>query len=299
MSMTIRVNGAILLAALVLASTSATAGQRLQATGEATLFMPDIVSTPYSEVRLAISPDGRTLLWGSTDRPGGPGGWDIWMVRREGPGWSKPEPVPFDTPAHEFDPAFDHDGRYVYFFSNRPGGFGGDDIYRVSFDAKTARFGKAGNLGASINTTGDEWAPSPSPDGKHLLFASNGYACATRHDLFVATLRDNGTWRTRPLPGEVNSAEDEFDAAFVPGGIVFARSTDVDKAPIALWFAPTSSDDGYGTPVRLDNRINVDGGWTLGPSTDPRHPGILLFSGQRTPNRGKSDIYAIPVRLDP
>jgi hypothetical protein len=272
----------------------------LRPTGNATLFLPDVVSTAYSEVRLASSPDGKILLWGSTDRPGGPGQWDIWMVRRDGAGWSAPVPVAFDTASNEFDPAFDREGHYVYFFSNRPGGFGGDDIYRATFDAKQGRFGKVENLGPAINGKGDEWAPSPSADGRRLLFATDSFHGAGRHDLFVSELRD-GRWQAAaPLPGPVDTVDDEFDATFVDGGIVFARSTDVENDPIALWFAPRDAKGIYGEPVRLDDRINVAKGFALGPAVDPERPHVLLFSGQRVEaNKGKSDIYAIPVRLQP
>lgn len=267
--------------------------------GDASLYLPDIVSTKYSEVRAAVSPDGRTILWGSTDRPGGPGGWDIWMVRREGAGWSAPSAVAFDTTDKEFDPAFGRDGRRVFFFSNRPGGFGGDDIWSVAFDPNTAEFGTAQNLGAAVNSAGDEWAPTPSPDGHQLLFATNGRGGRGRHDLFVSDYR-KGAWQpAQALRGEVNSAGDDFDAAFIAQGraLVFSRSDDADNAPIALWYA-VREDDRYVRPTRLDQRTNVEGGWIFGPSTPPSTPGVLLFSGLRPDaQRGKSDIHAIRYRL--
>lgn len=262
--------------------------------GEAHLFLPGVVSSPYSEVRAAVSPNGRTVLWGSTNRPGGPGGWDIWMSRREGDAWSAPAAVSFDSTANEFDPAFSADGRTVYFFSNRAGGFGGDDIYTVDFDPATATFGAPRNLGAAINSAGDEWAPTPSADGKTLLFATNGRGGAGRHDLFVSVRRD-GAWQpAQPLAGEVNGPGDDFDAAFLDGGrvLVFARSDDVDNAPIALW-AAVREGDRYVRPQRLDARVNVDGGAILGPSIDPSHPRTLLFSGHREGGLGRADIYAI------
>src|SRR3546814_14996257 len=75
-------------------------------TGEAELFAPGIASTDYSEIRLTISPDWKTALWFSRDRPGGAGGYDIWMARRVTSGWSSPTPVAFNSPGRDFDPAF-------------------------------------------------------------------------------------------------------------------------------------------------------------------------------------------------
>src|SRR5262245_50574770 len=103
----------------------------LETTSAAELIAPGVASSEFSEVRLAVSPDGNTMLWGSTNRPGGPGGWDIWVSRQGTAGWSKPQSVSFNSVSNDFDPAFSPDGRYVYFFSNRPGGAGGDDLYRV------------------------------------------------------------------------------------------------------------------------------------------------------------------------
>lgn len=278
----------------------ATSDLTLQLDGKASMYQSDRVSTKYSEVRVAISPDGSTVLWGSVDRPGGPGGWDIWMLRRHGATWSAPQPVAFDTASHEFDPAFSADGRTLWFFSNRPGGQGGDDIWQVGFDPRSGRFGKPTNPGAAINSAGDEWAPAPSADGTQLLFATNGRGGRGRHDLFISTQK-GGVWQQAlPLPGEVNTGDDEFDATFVDGGrgIVFSHSTNADNDPVELWFAARGADGGYHVPRQLDGRVNVAGSFAMGPAVDPSHPGILLFSGQRPGmNRGRSDIYAIAFHL--
>lgn len=295
---------ALCLCGFVLAGTCAPALAAGQAhpvlDGQAQTFLPDRVSTPYSEVRAALSPDGRTILWGSTDRPGGPGGWDIWMIRRDGKGWSAPQPVSFDTPHKEFDPSFSDDGRSVWFFSNRPGGFGGDDIWHVAFDPRNGTFGTAENAGSGVNSAGDEWAPSIGEGGRQLLFASNGRGGGGRHDLFVSTLRD-GKWQAaQPLPGDVNTGADEFDAVLLDGGrvLVYTHSENVDQAPVELWSAVRGADGGYHSPARLDARINAADGFALGPALDPTRPGVLLFSG-KIPQRnlGKSDIYAIRYRV--
>src|SRR5262245_16456267 len=72
----------------------------------AEVFVPGVISTPASEVRIAFSPDGRRALWGAIDRSGGPGGWDIFESTREGSTWAAARPVSFDSKANDFDPAF-------------------------------------------------------------------------------------------------------------------------------------------------------------------------------------------------
>lgn len=249
--------------------------------GEAEL-VGDGVSTAYSEIRIAATDALR--IWGSTDRPGGPGGWDLWLSRKTAAGWSEPTPAPFDSPANDFDPAISPDGRYVYFFSNRAGGAGGDDIYRAPITG--AAFGDVEHLGPEINTAGNEWAPSPTPDG--LLFATN--RTPGKHDLYFAPTGGAAA----PLRGAINTPDqDEFDATYLADGstIVFARSADVENDPIELFVSHRAADGTYDAGTRLANTVNVDGGYTLGPSIDRD---VLYFSSKRAaPSAGKLDIYRI------
>jgi hypothetical protein len=288
-------------------SPAAAARPRFAITSAAELVAPHVVSSEYSEVRLAASPDGHTLLWGSTDRKGGPGGWNIWMSRRTAVAggarsadrepWSAPEPAPFDSDANDFDPAFSPDGRFVYFFSNRPGGFGGDDLYRVAVIGDG--FGPAQHLGLEVNTAGDEWAPTPSPDGTQLMFASN--RPGAKHDLYVAQVRGDGFAQAEPLPGAINTAAaDEFDATFLADGssIVFARSADVENDPIQLYVAVRGA-AGYDAGTLLPASVNVAGGYALGPSLDWTDRFVLYFSAARPEaSIGKLDLYRVRYSLD-
>jgi hypothetical protein len=270
----------------------------LRITSAAELVAPGIVSSERVEIRLAASPDGTMLLWGSTDRPGGAGGWDIWVSRRAGATWGPPAAASFNSEANDFDPAFSADGRWVYFFSNRPGGLGGDDIYRAAVTAEG--FGPARHLGPEVNTAGNEWAPAPSPDGTQLLFASN--KPGGKHDLFIAPVRGEGFGPASPLPGAINTPDaDEFDATFLPDGssLIFSRSRDVDNDPIELDFARRGP-SGYDAGTPLPASVNVAGGYTLGPSIDLHDPGVLYFSGKRPEAAaGKLDIYRVRYALDP
>jgi len=265
--------------------------------GEPTKVAVGIVSSEFSEIRATASPDGRLLLWGSTNRPGGPGGWNIWLSRRTANGWSAPEAAPFNSEANDFDPAFSPDGRWVYFFSNRPGGFGGDDIYRVV--VTQTGFGAVEHLGAEVNSAGDEWAPGLSPNGTLLLFSSDDRAGQGRHDLFVARAKGISWSDATPLPGAVNTSAEEFDATFLSDGtsIVFARSANLETDRITLTFAARGA-SGYtfGTPVPFTTTLRgVD---ALGPTIDWHDRSILLFSAAATnSNNKRPDIYKVRYRL--
>lgn len=266
----------------------------LRISGDAREFAPGIVSSEFSDVRLTISPDGATALWFSRNRPGGPGGYDIWESHRIGNTWSAPEPVSFDTPAREFDPAFSRDGHYVYFASDRAGGHGGDDLYRVR--VMRDGYGPAENLDA-VNTAGNEWAPMIFDNT--LLFASNGHGGAGRMDLFTATLRRARFGNVTPLPGAINTPADEFDATFLRDGVspVFSRAQDLAKDPVALFYSARIGGS-YTAGTRLFDSINTPDSDTYAPMLDWSDPNYLTFTTRRPANdpRG-ADLYRVEARV--
>jgi TolB protein len=262
--------------------------------GEATTFAPDIASTQYAEIRLTLSPDGHTALWFSRDRPGGAGGYDIWSSHKTASGWSTATPVSFNSKTRDFDPAFSADGRFVYFCSDRPGGSGSDDVYRVAVTG--TGFGTPENLGPTVNSAGNEFAPMLSPDGATLLFSSDRDGGV--HDLFTAAQRAGGFEQARRLPGAINTNANEFDATFLADGttIVFARAKDFRKDRVDLFYAALN-DGRYdaGTLLPLDiNHTKTD---TYGPMLDWSTPGTLTFSGQRDGARGM-DLYLVRYRSE-
>jgi hypothetical protein len=268
----------------------ATAGYRT--CGAATLIAPDTVSTPVTEVRLALSADARRMLWGVIGREGGAGGWDVWeRVRGEDGAWSAPRAPSFNSAENDFDPALSPDGRTVYFFSNRAGGQGGDDLYEATLTA-SGEWGPARNLGPAVNTAKSEWAPVVSADGRTLMFASDGRGGVGKQDLWWAERTGEGWGRVRPAPG-VNSAEDDFDAAFLPGGgIVFARG-DAEAGRMTLYLSDRAGVRQLGAEV---NPAEVP---TFGPSVSAAERGMLLFSSHHVGNvRGRIDLYRIPLCAD-
>lgn len=260
--------------------------------GEAALFAPGIASTDFSEIRLTISPDGRTALWFSRNRPGGAGGYDIWLSRRTRAWWAAATPAPFNSPGRDFDPAYSPDGRFVYFSSDRPGGLGGDDIYRVAVTG--AGFGTAENLGPAVNSPAKEWAPMLSPNRARLLFSSDRPGGAGRQDLYAARRRGTRYLPATPLPGAVNTAADEFDATYLADSrtIVFARAPDLTADRIDL-FAATAPDGRYASGTRLPPSVN--NGDVYGPMLDWSRPNSLTFSARR-PGAASMDLYLIRYR---
>jgi len=270
----------------------------IEIVGRAELFAPDIASTEASEVRLTFSADGKRAAWFARNRPGGAGSYDVWTSTRTADGWSTATPAPFNSAQRDFDPAFSADGRYLYFCSDRPGSLGGDDLYRVPVTA--TGFGEPEHLGPEVNSAGNEWAPMLSGGGGTLLFASNGRGGAGRFDLFGARQLANGSFApARPLPGDINTAADEFDATFLADGttVVFARAANLETDRIVL-AAALLHNERYDAGVALPESVNAPGQNTYGPMLDWSRPDQLTISSQRPEARvGSADLYVVRYRL--
>lgn len=100
------------------------------------------------------------------------------------------------------------DGNKLFFVSDRPGGFGGRDIYCIEKDDKNS-WGKAYNLGAGVNSEYDEETPFLASDGQTLFFASNGLKSMGEFDIFFSKL-SNGIWQNASNLGyPFNSSYDD------------------------------------------------------------------------------------------
>jgi len=109
----------------------------------------------------------------------------------------------------ESQPSVSADGQILYFVSDRPGGFGGYDLYR-SVRNSADEWETPVNLGALINTAGNEKSPFIHPDGRTLYFSSDGLMGMGGYDVFFSRLDEKGVW-TKPLNigYPINSPDDE------------------------------------------------------------------------------------------
>jgi len=255
-------------------------------------LLPGVVDTTATEVRPAFSPDGRCILWGAITTKAD---WKILQTCLEGQAWSIPAAVSFDSSANDFDPAFSPDGRTVYFFSNRPGGLGGDDLWAVARDPATLAFGTPHNLGPRFNTAGDEWAPSPTGDGK-LIFSSNGHGGAGGQDLLEGALA--GDAPVRNLGPGVNGPLDDFDATVLADGrLVFASGDLKAETGVALYVVRRGGDGAWaGGRQRLPTPINCSAEINNGPAVDPRRPDLFFYSAYCLGlGVGRMDIFEVPA----
>ena len=163
--------------------------------GEATEFAPEL-NTKYHEGPLCFSADGSHVYFTRNtynrnrrrDSKEGIMRLNLYesSVNEEGD-WSEPRELPFNTDDYEeAHPAISADGRFLYFASDRPDGFGGMDIYVSKFT--NGVWGMPDNLGPAINTPGNEAFPVLHKNG-NLYFASDGLGGLGGMDVFSADIR--------------------------------------------------------------------------------------------------------------
>ena len=117
-------------------------------------------------------------------------------------------PLPFNMEGYStLHPAISPNGKRLFFASDRPGGFGGMDLYYVNIENN--RFSDPINLGPDINTEGDEVFPYAYSE-KQLFFSSNGREGIGNLDLFLAEHVIEKRWETFILGKDINTKEDDF-----------------------------------------------------------------------------------------
>lgn len=136
---------------------------------------------------------------------------DLYFSRLNGDIWSVPEKLGSDinTKYWETHASISANGQQLYFVSDRPGGFGGRDIYRCN-KLPNGEWSKAQNLGPIINTKYDEDGVFIHPNGKDMYFSSNGHKSMGGFDIFISTQNEEGSWGLPSNLGyPINTTDDD------------------------------------------------------------------------------------------
>ena len=171
------------------------------------------LNTELDEGACAFTPDSKTmyLTLCKTD-PSYPRFAQIAPAQRSDASWSKATPLEItkDTLSTFAHPAVSPAGMWLYFVSDMPGGMGGYDIWRIQMTSH----GLIGleNLGAPINTPGNEMFPTFRPNGD-LYFSSDGHPGFGGLDVFIAK-PDSTHWELEHPGAPLNSAGDDFGMTF-------------------------------------------------------------------------------------
>ena len=170
------------------------------------------LNSTFDEGACCFSPDGKTMyLTQCATDPNYPRYARIMVSLRSDAAWSKPKELVIsgDTLSSFAHPAVSPDGEWLYFVSDMPGGMGGLDIWRCRLVTST-EVGYIENVGAPVNTPGDEMFPTFRPNGD-FYFSSNGHPGLGGLDVFFIAASDKKIHH----PGfPLNSQGDDFGMTF-------------------------------------------------------------------------------------
>ncbi|WP_176955840.1 OmpA family protein [Catalinimonas alkaloidigena] len=167
------------------------------------------VNTETHDASINISPDGSMLMLYQDDNGG-----DIFVSYKEKKEdeWSKPRPISdnVNSEFRESAASISADGKRLFFTSDRPGGYGGADIYMSEAYGKN-KWGQPVNLGPAINSEYDDDSPVLSYDGTTLYFSSKGHRGMGGFDVFKSEWNDSsGTWMNAENLGyPINTPDDD------------------------------------------------------------------------------------------
>ncbi len=171
---------------------------------------PVINDPDANEGSVTFSADGNIMIFakGNTGKRKGTRDVDLYITTFRRGQWTQPRLMSINDPnAWDSSPSLSSDARTLYFASNRPGGFGGTDIYSATRDSR-GRWGNVKNLGPEINTPGNEMFPYSADDGT-LYFSSDGHPGFGNLDIFKAE-RKGGKMIVQNLGSPINSNADDF-----------------------------------------------------------------------------------------
>ena len=169
------------------------------------------INTLYFDSNLGLSADGKQLY---LYKDGEEGDGDIYVSElQEDDTWSEPEPVSkrINSSYGENSVSISPDGNTLYFSSNRPGSYGGYDIYRCEKNSR-GEWGKVYNLGQQINTPYDEEGMFIGHDGKTLYFSSKGHKGMGGYDIFKSVYDDSTEVWSEPvnMGYPINTPDDDI-----------------------------------------------------------------------------------------
>jgi Tol biopolymer transport system component len=190
------------------------------------------------------------------------------------------------------------DGLELYFQSNRPNGYGYYDLYVTTRASVSDPWGKAVNLGPTVNSSSSDGSPCLPADGLSLIFYSNRPGGYGKTDIWVTTRTTKNDLWGEPvnLGSTVNSSYHEIFPSISADGLQLYFSEDLFP------YRP----GGYGkTDMWVTTREAVGGTWStptnLGPTVNSSSyddapfitaDGLKLFFSSNRPRRyGKADIW--------
>ncbi|MCW3102927.1 MAG: hypothetical protein JWO09_1367 [Bacteroidetes bacterium] len=259
------------------------------------------INTEDHDANSGLSADGQKFLIYIGKNNG-----DLYEAELKGETWSKPERMNknINTDFHESSACYSPDGKSVYFVSDKPeGGLGDRDIYMSTKDEK-GKWGKAVNLGPTINTAYGEEGVFIHPDGKTMYFSSQGHKTMGGYDIFKSVL-ENGKWSEPVNIGyPVNTPDDDvFFVTSASGKHGYYASFNAngfgEKDIYMITFL------GYEKPLVLNNEDNLLASQTapvketvIAPTVQIKEAQLTILKGVITDDLTKKPLEATIEIID-
>lgn len=186
------------------------------------------INSNDNEITAGLSADGQILFIHKTNKffVGG----NLYTSQMGLDEWETPIKLPkeINSAFNETNASITTENSTIYFSSDKPGGYGGKDIYKIS-RLPNGEWGLPENLGPIINTPYNEDAPFIHNDNKTLYFSSQGHQNMGGYDLFKAEFTNN-TW-TNPenLGVPINSVRDETNIVLTADGKIGYYSSSMEN----------------------------------------------------------------------
>ncbi len=256
------------------------------------IFAPGIISTGLSELNAVFSPDGSEFYY-AISTPGK--GYKIYYTKELNTGWTDPQLVPFSSNKSDVDMCITHDGKRMYFGSNRPvNGVAQEDFKIWYVDRMGNGWSGAKYLDASINDGKRALYPTVSKYGTMFFQAVRKDTYGSR-DIYYSKYVDGKYLNPVHLGKEINSIYGEGDVLIAPDESYMivnsnGRPDDLGKGDLYISF---KKKEGTWTPLKnMGNNINSNK-TDYCPMISPDNK-YFFFTSTRT---GHGDIYWVDAKI--
>ncbi len=260
-----------------------------------------IVNSPVRDARASISSDGLELYFES-DRPGGYGDSDLYVVPRLTPNDPWNEPVNLgsiiNSSNRERGARLSDDNLSLFFHSNRPGGSGGMDLHIATRPTKNDAWGVPVNLGPTVNSSANDASASVSADGLELYFHATRSGGLGGADLYVTSRSTiHQDWgEPMNLGATVNSPANEYAPNISPDGFTlhFSSTRSGGYGSTDMWMVRrTTIDADWGEVINLGQRVNSSSADNAPAfSADGS---MLYFQSNRSGGSGDWDLWEASI----
>ena len=211
------------------------------------------------DAAVGLSADGKILVIYRTNKELTSG--DLYLSHFADGSWSEPAILnpAINSEYQEASASLTVDERVIYFSSNRPGGFGGKDLYRV-VRISPEIWSLPLNLGPTINTSFDEDAPYIHPDEKTLYFSSKGNKSMGGYDIFRTSLLEDYWSTAENLGSPAHTVRDYIFFVLAADGRRGYYSTDLGDGFGGHDIYAVSFEDSYEKLRILKGRITGEAG---------------------------------------